>query len=61
MKNKKKIMKQYLIPKGTQQETGVTRFIKKTKQTEIVKDAKINNKVDLKNKTEGRWAFNLNP
>jgi hypothetical protein len=53
-RKKKKVMKQYLIPKGTQQETGVTRFIKKTKQTEIVKDAKINNKVDLKKKTENR-------
>ncbi|HKR04021.1 MAG TPA: hypothetical protein VJY62_05230 [Bacteroidia bacterium] len=52
MKNTKKKMKEYIIPEGTQQETGVTRFIKKTKQTEIVKDAKINNKVDLKNKKE---------
>ncbi len=52
MKSKKKKMKSFLIPKGTQQETGVTRFIKKTKQTEIIKDAKINNKVELKNKTK---------
>ena len=40
-----------LVPKGTQQETGVTRFLKKTKQTRIIKDAKINNKAGLKNKS----------
>jgi hypothetical protein len=49
MKKEKK--NKHLIPAGTQQETGVTRFIKKTKLKEIVKDARVNNKKDVfKNK-----------
>lgn len=43
MANKSRV----IVPKGTRQETGVDRYIKKTENTEIIKDAKINNKADL--------------
>ncbi len=48
-KKRKRIM---IVPAGTEQETGITRFIKKTKNTEIIKDAYINNKAELKRKTD---------
>lgn len=41
----------YIIPQGTKQETGVDLYIKKTGK-KIVKDAKINNKAELKKKEE---------
>lgn len=50
-KKRKRIIREIIIPAGTQQETGVDRFIKKTRLKEIVKDARINNKAELKNKT----------
>jgi len=39
-----------VVPAGTQQETGVTRFIKKTKAPEVVKDARENFKNEIKKK-----------
>lgn len=39
-----------IVPKGTRQETGVDRYIKKTENTEIIKDAKINNKAEQQKK-----------
>jgi hypothetical protein len=49
--SKKKIKKESrIIPAGTQQETGVSRFIKRKKLTEkvrIIKDAKANNESEI--------------
>lgn len=43
-KKKRKI----IIPAGTEQETGVTRFLKKTRAPEVVKDARENTKEEIK-------------
>jgi hypothetical protein len=59
MKIKKKIKKLTdagrVIPAGTKQETGFSRFIKKEKMTgavRIIKDAKANNEDELEGKTD---------
>ena len=44
--------KKYVVPAGTQQETGVTLFIKKTKAPDVVKDAKENTKEEIKKPKE---------
>lgn len=49
---KKTRKRKTIVPAGTQQETGVTRFIRKTRLNEMVKDARINNKAGIKSKTE---------
>lgn len=40
----------YIIPVGTKQETGADLFLKKTESKKVIKDAKLNNKADLKEK-----------
>jgi len=59
MKSKKKVKKLpeagRVIPAGTTQETGFSRFIKKEKRpgpVKVIKDAKANNEDDLENKSD---------
>jgi hypothetical protein len=50
MKQKKQPKKSQVIPAGTKQETGFTRFIKKQKRAgdiSVIKDAKANNEEEL--------------
>jgi|GEM_PF-2077866 len=56
MKKKKLQESPRIIPAGTKQETGFTRFIKKEKKSgevKVIKDAKANNEKEIHDAEEG--------